>query len=278
MTAAVSDVTGLSRDCRLTRPKKEHPQDVFQAREDMRAKEARRREKVTGEIEILFVLENFLLKAEGLDPDGVDLMFTMGKVKVDPSKDKMIEKMMKKVDNVEATPGPGCYNSMQRPLQQIFDDYFKQWTVLDTEKNKITIIVLTDGLWKLDKHLGQPPTERPVSVEFVQFGKDPEATFRLKRLDNELENEGIIVLLGSFVEAYDEMEGDDEVFDPTSPSHRNSYMSGHYSNADQSSFPSPGQLPRSQMLQAHTGPSNNSDMWDYGERPNAVMHGQFNSQ
>ena len=45
MTTMVSGLTDLSRDSKLTRSKKEHPQDVFQAREDMRAKELRRREK-----------------------------------------------------------------------------------------------------------------------------------------------------------------------------------------------------------------------------------------
>lgn len=157
---------------------------------------------------VRFVLETLLLKAEGLDPDGVDLMFTLGKVKVDPTKDKTIEKIMKKFDNTEAKPGPGCYTAMQRTLQLIFDEYFKKSSTL--KNNKITIIVLTDGLWagtlnkeevnntivtfarKLEQHLGRAPTERPVSLEFVQFGKDPEATFRLKRLDNELKNEGIM--------------------------------------------------------------------------------------
>lgn len=159
---------------------------------------------------VKFVLETLLLKAEGLDPDGVDLTFTLGDVKVNPSKDKTIEKIMKKLDNDEAKPDSRSYTSMQTPLQQIFDEYLRRPKTFDTKKNKITIIVLTDGIWKgmmnkeevnqtivsfarkLEKKLGRPPKERPVSVEFVQFGKDPEATFRLKRLDNELKNEGIM--------------------------------------------------------------------------------------
>ena len=45
---------------------------------------------------------------------------------------------------------------------------------------------------RLEETLGRPPKERPVSIEFVQFGRDPEATFRLKRLDDELKHEGIM--------------------------------------------------------------------------------------
>ena len=86
------------------------------------------------------------------------------------------------------------------------------------------------------------------------------------------------MLLGSFVEAYDEMEDEEEAFDSTSPSIRNSYMSDHYSNADQHSFPSPGHLPRSHTLQTQPGPSNSQDMWDNGERPNNALHRHFNSQ
>jgi len=85
------------------------------------------------------------------------------------------------------------------------------------------------------------------------------------------------MLLGSFVEAYDEMEDDDDVLDPISPGYRTSYISDPHSNADQSSFHSPVQLPRSQTLHTQPGSSNNSEMRGYGERPKAGGHKQFKS-
>lgn len=266
MMSESSNWTGSTKDIRSPLTKKEHPQDLFQAREDMWARDLQRREKdlfarlrtkpkdprlsnYWGDRDLVskftelsyigtcsdftdnhlqkfivdnaesmqthwgkvkFVLETLLLKAEGLDPDGVDLTFTLGDVKVDTSKERTIDKIMKKLDNDEAKPNQGGYTSMQTSLQDIFDDYFRKLKPSNTKKSKVTIIVLTDGIWRgtmnkedvnetivafarrLEETLGRPPKERPVSIEFVQFGRDPEATFRLKRLDDELKHEGIM--------------------------------------------------------------------------------------
>ncbi|KAI9744665.1 MAG: hypothetical protein M1818_002194 [Claussenomyces sp. TS43310] len=248
-------------------------QDVFQAREDM---EKRKREKssmkvfrtkpkddlLSGyyndrDIKFLvdnaesmkphwgrakYLLETLLMKAEGLDEDGVDLMFTQGSVKAENARGK--SKILKKMDDPKAIPADGVYTDLKIRLQEIFDDYLR---IVRSRKRsyektrKLTIIVLTDGIWggtgdkegvnqsivkfalNLERIMERQITDRPVSIEFIQFGMDPDATFRLRQLDDNLIMDGIPdlvdtehcngdinkMLLGSFVEAYDAMEEED---------------------------------------------------------------------
>jgi hypothetical protein len=156
------------------------------------------------------LLETLVMKAEGLDEDGVDLAFTQGSVKAENAKGK--SKIMKKMSDPEAVPRLGIETDIRVRLQEIFDDYIrdaKRKQQNNTKFKNLTIIVLTDGLWgstgdkgdlnrsivnfaqSLEKIMGRPLTDRPVSIEFIQFGKDPDATLRLKRLDDELKYDGI---------------------------------------------------------------------------------------
>ncbi|CZR66319.1 uncharacterized protein PAC_16220 [Phialocephala subalpina] len=159
---------------------------------------------------VKYLLETLFLKALGLDSDGVDLDFTRGTVRAKKVKDKA--EIMKKLNDSEARPKSRVYTAVQIPLQQMFDDYSRQ-PLRDGKRTDLTIIVLTGGLWagtvkkevvnqtiiafarELEKSLGGPPKDRPVSVKFIQVRKDPEATLRLRRLDNELKYEGVIDLV-----------------------------------------------------------------------------------
>jgi len=156
------------------------------------------------------LLETLVMKVEGLDDDGVDLAFTQGTANAKNIKD--ISKIMEKMYLPEAMPMTGVPTDMIEPLQDIFEDYNlmvqkKSRHIL--KHKKMTIIVLTDGIWgnTVDKDgvgrsivafvknlktlMGRDLTDRPVSIEFVQFGNHYGATLRLKALDDELKNAGI---------------------------------------------------------------------------------------
>jgi hypothetical protein len=157
--------------------------------------------------EATYLLETLVMKAKGQDKDGMDLSFTVGNKKLDnatrPSKFK------EAMEDTKAKPMPGVNTDMRKPLGDIFLEYLsKVWEkrsfVLRQKVRKLTLIVLTDGKWegmganrddvdemiiKFLKDLEQAMGTlqfRPVSIQFVQFGNDPDAIFRLRRLDDEL--------------------------------------------------------------------------------------------
>ncbi|KAI9776787.1 MAG: hypothetical protein M1816_005081 [Peltula sp. TS41687] len=196
--------------------------------------------------EATYLLDTLVMKAAGQDDDGMDLTFTTGPEKLERKKSTSeFTKIMKK-----AEPMDGVHTDMRRPLGDIFSNYIEE-----TQKRKkylyqkdvknLTLIILTDGIWagmgsnkdavnqkivsfikNLEETIGKLK-DRPVSIEFIQFGNDEDATYRLERLDKDLKCEGIPdiidtepssgdvnkMLLGSFVEEYDE-EGEDATVDP----------------------------------------------------------------
>jgi len=110
-------------------------------------------------------------------------------------------------------PKPRARTNMSKALSDILEKYQPtlvngNWGKKRVLKN-LTIIVLTDGLWddlsyeddadktivnfvrKLENTIGDLIKDRPVSIEFVQFGKDKKATKRLHRLDNDLVKQGV---------------------------------------------------------------------------------------
>lgn len=151
-----------------------------------------------------YLLETLLLKATGQDDNGIDLSFTSGNVFVENSKD--ISKFTKAMDNPKAQPTEHMNTDMKKSLGEIFSDYISYISEAKANKKEIknlTLIVLTDGKWDGmdDKdEVGSKIIEfsekalelvgklkdRPVSIEFIQFGDDPDATSRLRRLDDYL--------------------------------------------------------------------------------------------
>lgn len=150
-------------------------------------------------------------KSAGQDEDGLDLRFTLGQEKLEnvksaPSK---WEKKMK-----QAEPMDEARTNMKTPLHEILSQYLahvKQQKRLQPTKmyRKLALIILTDGIWAgmgknqnavndiivkfvrdLEAVVGNL-VDRPVSIEFVQFGDDPAATYRLRRLDTDMKWHGI---------------------------------------------------------------------------------------
>ncbi|KAL9032270.1 MAG: hypothetical protein Q9214_008038, partial [Letrouitia sp. 1 TL-2023] len=199
-----------------------------------------------------YLLETLVLKAFGQDPDGMDLNFTTGTVKVEQNEDASVfaDKMK------HGYPKSGVSTNILDSLGKIFNQYLNRVRTLRHQTNDVTLIVLTNGLWagttqkeavkdkviefleELDR-LHHNMKHRPFSIEFVQFGNDKDASRRLKDLDNFLRKTGkkdqdILskykdmidtehasgdvnkMLLGSFVEAYDEDDEDESEDDALS--------------------------------------------------------------
>lgn len=195
-----------------------------------------------------YLLETMVMKAFAQDPDGMDLNFTTGTVRIEQEeKSSVFVNKMK-----QGYPKPGVGTNMVESLGKIFNQYLNRLRLTRGQTKDVTLIVLTDGLWSgtarkedvkekivdflksLDR-LNHSMKHRPFSIEFVRFGGDHDAKIRLKDLDNFLRqrNAGAgsqsaadtykdmidtehasgdvnKMLLGSFVEAYDEDEEDDD--------------------------------------------------------------------
>lgn len=153
------------------------------------------------------VLETLLMKARGLDEDGMDLSFTLGSCHVDGRDGE--RQFMRTMNSDDAIPMDGMHTDMARVLQEILDNYLQPPKKSNSRNKNLTLIVLTDGIWQgtLDKNLVTKVVvdfckaleetrgksirlERPVSIEFIQFGRDIDATARLRYLDDGLAGEG----------------------------------------------------------------------------------------
>ncbi|KFZ05322.1 hypothetical protein V501_08467 [Pseudogymnoascus sp. VKM F-4519 (FW-2642)] len=182
-----------------------------------------------------FLLETLILKAIGQDDNGMDLSFTFGNISVQNS--NVVSKFTDAMDDQEARPRDHLHTDMKGSLGDIFYEYFQVAKKRGSWSKNLTLIVLTDGKWdgmedkngvdtmiiefgnQVQKIFGNLK-HRPVSIEFIQFGYDPNATSRLRRLDDDLVYSGIPdivdfehcsgdvnkMLLGSFVEEYDDDE------------------------------------------------------------------------
>ena len=85
------------------------------------------------------------------------------------------------------------------------------------------------------------------------------------------------MLLGSFEEAYDEMEDDDVLTDPTSPS-QSTYFFDQQQNTEPGHYSAPGALPRSQTMQSqHRSRGIYEVPGQDGRPPVTGMHRQFKS-
>ena len=161
--------------------------------------------------EATYLLMTLMMKTEGLDKDGMDLYFTLGPVSVKGKKTtSKFEKAMRDARPTQGDTTPTSTN-MRTSLSKILSEYVnivEKKRESSTHIKDLTIIVLTDGIWggetekdsvndmiiqflKRLRNTMDDLRNRPVSIQFVQFGKDEDATFRLRKLDNGLKWQGI---------------------------------------------------------------------------------------
>jgi hypothetical protein len=96
-------------------------------------------------------------------------------------------------------------------LSKIFENYIreaKRASKANTKVRSLTLIVLTNGLWEGTRNKDDVRRKivafvkdltgvvgglgsRSVSIEFIQFGDDPDVTHRLRSLDDDLIWDGI---------------------------------------------------------------------------------------
>ena len=165
--------------------------------------------------EATYLLETLVMKAKPFDKDGMDMFFTIGQASVKGKKD---EKLFRdKMREQRPKKFPASSTDMTLPIEQIFKNYFARWDNYqariskrkDATEPRLTLIILTDGMWTAMRYSDEvyrymaeillPELERrnilrfrqrPVSIEFVQFGNNDEATEKLRILDDDMEFKG----------------------------------------------------------------------------------------
>jgi hypothetical protein len=145
------------------------------------------------------VLTTLAMKIGPLDTDGLDLIYTIGSnFNLEEVKGWSIPKTFKSSMQAAGERVNEMYKTnMKETLEKIFDRY------TDTSK-KMTLIVLTDGLWEgcvhdndVEKLIADFITNlkpklkkwesRWFSIQFVSFGEDLHALERLRRLDDDMQ-------------------------------------------------------------------------------------------
>ena len=194
--------------------------------------------------EVTYLLETLVRKARGQDPDGMDLHFTNGSLNLEGNDNAtaFVDKMREA--RPQQAVLTDMVKSLSEILNHYLMQVEREKRNPRFTAKDVTLVVLTDGLWGGNKkkeavrdkikeflerlaHLGRNFKHRPFSIEFVQLGSDEEANARLRYLDRFLKIEqrhnpekaaiykdmidmepswGDInkMLLGSFVEVYDE--------------------------------------------------------------------------
>jgi hypothetical protein len=164
------------------------------------------------------LLEVLVKKAQYQDENGMDLFFTLGQGNVKGSNEPT--RFVKEMQEPNNSPRQFGHTDMNMKLGDILAKYLRELKPPYRQQKNLTLIVLTDGKWegtsnkyeveeKIVKFLKElikikgELQERPVSIQFVRFGDDPDAVSRLRRLDNDLKWRGIpLVLLSAHRNAY----------------------------------------------------------------------------
>lgn len=149
-----------------------------------------------------YLLETLVMKAHDQDPDGPDLVFTNDK---NLRREKTASEFRKAMQGVRPQLDSGVHTNIKVSMEKILRDYIGQ---VKRTRNKelvraLTVIVLTDGLWKgmddrdeiiteivqfykkLEAAMNNDVRHRQVSIQFIQMGDDDEARERLRRLDDD---------------------------------------------------------------------------------------------
>ncbi|KAI1260871.1 kinase-like domain-containing protein [Xylariaceae sp. FL1019] len=146
------------------------------------------------------VLETLGMLVTGLDKDGVDLEFTIGAHKKEGIQRRIPREFGHSMDEVRKAYSPNDQTNMKHKLETIFDKYLHPYNYT----KRMTLIILTDGLWYGQDHDDVERTiaeflqtlkdkhnrmeSRWCSIQFVSFGDDMQALNRLDRLDNNMKD------------------------------------------------------------------------------------------
>jgi hypothetical protein len=154
--------------------------------------------------EVEDVMKTLMMKLKGVDDNGVDVHVTGNQESVPQTNE--FTKVQKAI---ERTAPPGQIEiDIPAALGRIFNHYYtKQAENRRTHRalRRMTLYVLTDGIWdgtldvdnlvdekiasfirKVAKVFEEDFSVRPCTIQFIQFGNDPKATQRLRRLDDDL--------------------------------------------------------------------------------------------
>jgi hypothetical protein len=155
-----------------------------------------------------YLLETLVMTLRELD-DGLSLRFTSGPVQL--SNRSRLSDFKSVMRSKDAMPSPGVHTDMTVVLADNLDRHLVELKRLNRRGQplrQLTLIVLTDGLWEgtlnenaIEKTIFEftnqqgklvgPLRKRVVTIQFIQFGHDPQATRRLQHLDDELIYSGI---------------------------------------------------------------------------------------
>ncbi|TRX90586.1 hypothetical protein FHL15_008559 [Xylaria flabelliformis] len=168
-----------------------------------------------------YLLKVLVMRSLGYDDNGMELRFTNdvdGKWTLNPKKNQKPEDFLARM--VDADPKKRRFSitetDMTASLTLILENHLKNNSDGRRLKRHLTILVLTDGLWEINKEydvdnylvtfikripeenwepetpVGMsnklPSRPRPISIQFIRFGHHPDAILRLNRLDNELKD------------------------------------------------------------------------------------------
>ena len=158
----------------------------------------------------IFLLTTLVMKANGVDDNGMDLSFTNGPVKLKDSNDhaKFEAKMRQNYGKPLNNGGNPTFTNILKPFEEMMNDYTQRVSVavkFGKSVEELTVIVLTDGLWdaihddyqsvskkiiafqnRLKELQGGSLIDRQVTFEFIRFGNNPKALERLKYLDDRM--------------------------------------------------------------------------------------------
>lgn len=161
--------------------------------------------------EATFVLEMLYQKCSEFDKDGVDLYFTCSDEKVQKAKKKDGgDRFRKLMLGSSVRPIENTHTDMNKKLGEKLGKWLEDFEKKGKEQKKLTILVLTDGIWEGNqqdsgpvnqtiinfdlcfKRLAGPFSDpRSVTIQFISFGDDPDALDRLNRLDNDLKYKAV---------------------------------------------------------------------------------------
>ncbi|KAI0466797.1 hypothetical protein F4859DRAFT_518845 [Xylaria cf. heliscus] len=171
-----------------------------------------------------YLLRVLVMRSLGYDDNGMELRFTNDadeKWRLSPKRNQKKEDFLDRMSDANPNRHKSTVSKtdMVASLSLILEDHLRKNRDERKLKRHLTILVLTDGLWEINKELDvdnylvtfikripeenwepetplktsvtndNPPSRpRPISIQFIRFGYHPNAIARLNRLDNDLKD------------------------------------------------------------------------------------------